>query len=111
MRKLFIVREKKEFNKLIKTGICKKNDYFVIYYKNNNLKYDRFGISVGTKIGNAVTRNKYKRKMRAILDIYIKKCNTKKDYIILLRKKALSVSFEKLEKSLFNLLIEGVNNE
>lgn len=111
MRKLFIVREKREFNKLIKTGNCEKNNYFVIYYKDNNLKFDRFGISVGTKLGNAVTRNKYKRKIRAIIDKYIKKYNTKKDYIILLRKKALFVSFDELEKNLFNLLTKGVNNE
>lgn len=106
MKKLYIVREKREFNKLIKTGICKKNNYFVIYYKENNFNYDRYGISVGTKIGNAVTRNKYKRKMRSIIDNYRKDYHNSRDYIIILRNKALFLSYQELEKSLFNLLIK-----
>lgn len=115
MKKLFIVKDKKEFNKLIKTGNCKKNNFFVVYSKENNLKYNRFGISVGTKLGNAVIRNKYKRKIRAIIDKYIKKdslnLNQKKDYIILLRKKAMDFSYQEIEDSLLNLLKKGANNE
>lgn len=106
MRKLYIVQDKREFNFLIKKGKCQKNDYFVIYYKENNLKYDRFGISVGTKIGNAVTRNLYKRKMRSIIDKYRKDYNKKRDYIIILRKKSLFVSYQELEANLINLLIK-----
>lgn len=106
MKKKYIVREKREFNQLIKTGICKKNNFFVIYYKDNKFDYDRYGISVGTKIGNAVTRNKYKRKMRAIIDNYRKYYHKNRDYIIILRNKALFTSYQDLEKSLFNLLIK-----
>ena len=65
MKKKYIVKTREEFNCLIKTGICSKNKYFVIYHLPNNKSYDRFGISVGKKIGNAVTRNKYKRKIRS----------------------------------------------
>ena len=76
MKKKYIVKMREEFNCLIKTGICSKNKYFVLYHLPNNKSYDRFGISVGKKIGNAVTRNKYKRKIRSIIDKY------RKDYII-----------------------------
>ena len=55
MKKLYIVKTKEEFNNLINKGYCSKNKYFVVYSKDNNLKYDRFGISVGKKIGKAVT--------------------------------------------------------
>ncbi len=105
MRKLYIVKEKEEFNALINKGLCKKNKYFVVYTKSNNLKYDRFGISVGKKIGNAVTRNKYKRKIRSILDIYRKSYINNRDYIIILRSRALDLTYQDLTKQLFSLLL------
>lgn len=105
MKKLYIVKTKEEFNDLINKGDCSKNKYFVIYSKDNNLKYDRFGISVGKKIGKAVTRNKYKRKIRSILDIYRKDYLKKKDYIIILRSRALNLTYQELKKELLSLLI------
>ena len=59
MKKLYIVKTNRQFEDIITTGKCYKNKYFVIYNKDNNLKYDRFGISVTKKLGNAVFRNKY----------------------------------------------------
>lgn len=111
MKKKYIVKTKQEFNKLIKQGNCNKNQYFVVYSMNNQRDYDRFGVSVGTKIGNAVTRNKYKRKMRSIIDIYRKDYVNSKDYIIILRSSSLSASFQELERSLIFLLQKEQNNE
>ena len=112
MKNLFyIVKTKEDFNEIIQTGICKKNKYFVIYYKENKKDYDCFGISVGKKIGNAVIRNKYKRKIRSIIDIYRKSYVNSKDYIIILRSSALSISFDEMKENLFFLLRKGENNE
>ena len=61
MKKEDIVINNHEFNNIIKNGKYKKNNEFVIYYLDNNLDHPRFGISVSKKIGNAVTRNYYKR--------------------------------------------------
>lgn len=104
MRKLYVVKTKEQFNELIKNGKVKKNKYFVIYSKKNHLKYDRFGISVGKKIGKAVTRNKYKRKIRAIVDIYRKDYLNHQDYIIILRNRALTLNNQELSKELLSLL-------
>ena len=104
MRKLYIVRTTRQFDDIIKTGKCYKNKYFVIYNKDNNLKYDRFGISVTKKLGNAVFRNKYKRIIRSILDNYKKLYINQKDYIIILRKDATDCDYELLTKELFSLL-------
>ena len=104
MKKKYIVKYSRDFEKIIKNGFCKKNKYYVIHILENNLKYDRYGISVGKKIGNAVNRNKYKRKMRSIIDNYKKMYNNSKDYIIILRKEALDKPFNLLEKEFFNLM-------
>ena len=64
MKKLYVVKKQQDFDRIIKKGQIKKNNSYVIYYDKNELPYDRFGISVGKRIGNAVNRNKYKRKLR-----------------------------------------------
>lgn len=104
MKKLYIVKTTRQFEDIIKTGKCYKNKYFVVHKKNNDLKYDRFGISVSKKLGNAVFRNKYKRIIRNILDNYKKLYINHKDYIIILRKDAIDCDYELLMKELFSLL-------
>ena len=70
MKKKYIVKNSRDFEKIIKEGKCKKNQSFIIHSKQNELEYDKYGISVSKKLGNAVFRNKYKRKIRAIIDNY-----------------------------------------
>ena len=104
MRKLYIVKTTKQFEDIINNGTCMKNKYFVVHEKDNNLKYDRYGISVSKKLGNAVFRNKYKRILRSILDNYKKLYINNKDYIIILRKDAIDVDYDILQESLYSLI-------
>lgn len=104
IRKLYIVRTTRDFDDIIKTGKSLKNKYFVVHYKDNNLPYDRFGISVSKKLGNAVFRNKYKRKLRSIIDSYKKEYLNNKDYIIILRKEAVTRSFSELTEDFLELM-------
>jgi len=107
MKKKLIVKNNRDFDDIIKNGICKKNQSFIVHSKSNNLSYDRYGISVSKKLGNAVFRNKYKRKIRSIIDIYKKNYIKMKDYIIILRKGALNKSFQDLKKELIDLLMQN----
>ena len=115
MKKNNIVRKKYEFDNIIKTGSCIKNSYYIIFYKGNNLDKYRFGISVGKKLGNAVLRNKYKRKIRNIIDNNKKYYQKSFDYIIIMRKSSIDSKFELLEEkfvSLINIINQkGDNNE
>ena len=115
MRKLYIVKNNYQFEDIIKNGKCLKNKFYIIYYKDNNLKYDRFGVSVSKKLGNAVFRNKYKRKIRSMIDNYRKLYVNRKDYIIIIRKGAINNSYEKLENELIALITreikKGTKNE
>ena len=104
MRKLYIVKESKDFDSIIKNNLFNKNKSFVVYYKENNLKYNRYGISVSKKLGNAVFRNKYKRKIRSIIDNCKKDYNISKDYIIILRRGALDKNFKELKDDLESLI-------
>ena len=104
MKKLYIVKHTQDFEKIMKEGTCQKNRSFVVYTLKNTLPYDRFGISVSKKLGNAVFRNKYKRKIRAIIDSYKKHYINRADYIIILRRGAVEKSYQELEKDLIGLM-------
>ena len=104
MRKLYIVKYNRDFEKIMKEGICVKNKSFVTYSLENNLPYNRYGISVSRKLGNAVFRNKYKRIIRNIIDNNKKDYLNGKDYIIILRRGALDRSKEEKTKDLLSLL-------
>ena len=109
MKKEEVVKKTREFDYIIKKGQCKKNNEFVIYYIDNEKEYNRFGISVSKKIGNAVTRNYYKRVIRNICDKSKNLYSKGKDYIIIMRKGLISLEFSEAQKS-FNDLLEKINN-
>ena len=114
MRKLYIVKNQRDFDRIIKNGKFRKSKYYVIYYDNNEFKYDRFGISVGKKIGNAVYRNKHKRKLRSIINNYKKKYVNRKDYIIILRGSAKNIPYQELDEDflkLMNSIRKDIKNE
>ena len=105
MKKINIVKENQLFNDIINNSKCVKNNNLVLYQKiNEKNKYYRFGISVGKKIGNAVTRNKLKRQIRNIIDNNKNYYENNKDYIIIVRKACLNCSFEQINNSFLDLI-------
>lgn len=109
MKKCNRVKKEYEFNSIIKTGKQIKNKFYIVCYKENKLDIYRFGISVGKKLGNAVFRNLYKRRIRNIIDKNKKNYQKGLDYIIIMRKGCINVSFEEMEVQLLNLL-NNINN-
>lgn len=104
MKKEDIVKNNYEFNNIIKKGNYKKNNDFVIYYLNNNVGHFRIGISVSKKIGNAVTRNYYKRIIRNICHINKNLYSKEKDYIIIMRKGLTTLTFKEANNSFVDLV-------
>ena len=109
MKKEEVVKNNRDFDRIIKNGQFKKNNEFVIYYLDNEKEFDRFGISVSKKIGNAVTRNYYKRVMRNICDKSKNLYSKRKDYIIIMRKGLSVLDFNSALDSM-NDLLKKINN-
>lgn len=105
MRKAYRVKSEKDFRNVFQSGKNTANRQFVLY---NMIKKDqqhfRIGISVGKKIGNAVTRNAVKRKIRQSiheLDGYL---YHDRDFVVIARKPVVTMSFFEVKKSLIHVL-------
>ena len=68
MKKKEMIKKHQEFTDIIKNSRYVKNRNFTLYIRKSEYEYPHFGIAVSKKIGNAVERNKIKRRMRVILD-------------------------------------------
>ena len=107
------IKESKDFATTIKHGKTAKNQSFVLHYKKSDLDHSRIGISVSKKIGNAVTRNRVKRQLRAMLDSLIDYNLNKFDVVVIARQDFLNKNFDENKSLLSDLLVNqvGIKNE
>jgi ribonuclease P protein component len=60
------IRKKTEFSELYKRGRCARGKYFNLIYLPNNLGHSRLAVVASKKVGNAVHRNKIRRRAREL---------------------------------------------
>lgn len=102
MKKKYIIRKNEEIQKIVKSSKKIVNKYFIVYFRENELSYNRYCVSVSKKIGKAHTRNLFKRRVK---DILMKNnINNSKDYVIILRNVVINISYEKMQYELLDIL-------
>ncbi len=113
MKKQNIVKKSKDYDRIIKKKQGLKNKYFIINKEPNKENIPKFGITFTKNIGNAVTRNKLKRRIKSIIDNNKNIYNHNQTYIIIAKKTALDLKYQELEKELVKLFlkIKGEKND
>lgn len=106
MKKQQIIKKSNDFSKIINNGKNIKNKYYSIYYIKNENNFNQYGISVPTKTGNAVLRNKIKRQLKNIIDSYEKDIKKSFNYVIIIKKDLLNLTFYEKKEELYNLIGE-----
>ncbi len=106
MKSKIVSLSKNEDFKSILAGEKISNKYSTIFFKKiSNKDYKKLNISFVTKkkIGNAVKRNKIKRKLRNIMNDALKKININLKYCYLLIAKisVLDEPYENIKQTLF----------
>ena len=103
--KILALSKNEEFKKLLQLKKV-SNKYVIIYFGYlNNKNKNRFNISFVTKkkIGNAVKRNKIKRRLRNIMNEALKKVsiNLKYSYLVIAKPTMLNNEFKIIKETLF----------
>lgn len=102
MKKINIIKESREFDRIIKKYKPYKYGDYIIFIEKTDKQIYKFGLSVGKKIGNAVRRNKVKRQLKSII--------SEKDYekgfncIIIVGKGINEKKYSEIRKNLLNSL-------
>lgn len=104
MNKKYRLRKRRDFNYTYRKGKSLANSSLVLVYKKNRLEVTRFGFSISKKYGNAVQRNKIKRRLKEICRLRLDKIKTGYDLIFIARIGARDASFTKLESKVENLI-------
>lgn len=105
MKKAYRIKKNEEFQSIFKNGKSFANRQLVIYHiKKPGQKHFRIGLSVGKKIGNAVTRNRIKRYLRQAFHELENDIKSEVDIIIIARQPTKNMGFHEVKKSLNHLL-------
>lgn len=108
MHKKNRLSKNQDFTIVYKKGKSYANRSFVVYYYNRKDDTDfRLGVSVSKKIGNAVTRNRIKRLVKAVFLENKLSISNGYDFVIIARHNASKLSYNETKSALLHLLMKG----
>ena len=97
------VKENRDFRRIYRKGRSAVSACLVVYCRRNGTG-NRLGITVSTKVGKAVTRNKVRRRLREIYRLNREKLRPGYDVILVARSRAASAAYGELEGAYLSLL-------
>ena len=93
------MKKNHEFRRLYDKGISVATPSLVVYFRRTKRDYNQVGITVSTKIGNAVCRNLIRRRIREIYRLNESRLQKGLDIVVVARTKSRYESYAELEKA------------
>ena len=102
MQRRFGLSGNKRFSQIHQQGRSVANNLLVVRILPNGLDHSRFGFMVSKRLGNAVARNKVKRRLREV----VRQAQVKPgwDAVFIARRGAEKAMYRQLQQSAENLL-------
>jgi ribonuclease P protein component len=94
------LRKRPEFLKLSRTGKKIHSRNFVVIYQTSERDLSRLGVTVSSKVGNAIVRNRIKRYVREAFRRRRYGFEPALDILVIAKKSACEVSSAQVEKEL-----------
>ncbi len=102
MQRRFRLTGSKRFSQINREGNSAANRFLVIRVLSSGLDRSRFGFVISKRIGNAVVRNKVKRRLREAVRLSQVKAGW--DAIFIARRGSEKAGYQKLKQAADNLL-------
>ena len=98
------LKKNHEFKRLYSKGNSAASQCAVVYCRRNGRAGNRLGVTVSTKLGGAVQRNRIRRRLKEIYRLNEEKMSSGYDVVIVARMRSRFAGFRELESSVLVLL-------
>ena len=89
MKHTVSLKQNHEFRRLYGKGKSAVSPYFAVYCRRTGRPYSRLGITAGTKLGNAVKRNRVRRRIRELYRTNEDRLSPGYDIVVVARTRAV----------------------
>ena len=103
MKAAVTIKKNHEFRRLYQKGASAHSGCMVLYCRRNRLDHNRLGITVSVKLGQAVVRNRYRRRLREVYRLNKDKLRPGWDIILVARGRTGEASWKELNNSFCKL--------
>ena len=104
MKHTVALKQNHEFRRLYSKGKSAVSPFFAIYCRKNYRPVSRLGITTGVKLGNAVKRNRVRRRIRELYRTNENHIQCGYDIVVVARTRAIYGRYADLEQSFRKLL-------
>ncbi len=103
MKAAVTLKKNHEFRRLYQKGASAVGGGMVIYCRRNRFGHNRVGITVSVKLGNAVKRNRARRRLREVYRLNADKLRQGWDMVIVARGRTLNAPWQELNDTFTRL--------
>ena len=103
MKHTVSLKQNHEFRRLYNKGASAASAYIAVYCRRNRLPNSRLGLTTGVKLGNAVRRNRVRRRLREIYRTHEQQLTPGWDIVVVARVKSVYAHYGELERSFLTL--------
>ena len=107
MKRRFRLLRSADFDRTLRSGRRAASEYFALFVSDNELGRPRVGLAVSRKLGNAVVRNRVKRRLRELVRPLLTRAEGGRDVVIVARARAVEAEFMRLRQEMEMLWAKG----